>query len=180
MSQCRQCGAPLPVDSMVCAHCGTANEIDLALIHPYTVHVPETERVCPACEAPLRTIDLHLSGTFLIEQCGGCLGLFLDTNELGTLLELAVPHVHEADPRRLRKLAEETWRPEAHCHYRRCPVCREFMQRKNYARFSGVVVDRCPAHGIWLDATELRRLLSWAKAGGLVLEGGKADLVLKA
>lgn len=169
MPQCRQCGATLPADSLVCGYCGATNDIDLNLIHPYTVHIPETERICPECDTPLRTIDIHLRGTFLIEQCGECFGLFLDANELGTLLELAVPHVHEADPRRLRKLAEEAWHPEAHTHYRRCPVCREFMQRKNFARLSGVVVDRCPAHGTWLDATELRRLLIWAKAGGLVL-----------
>jgi Zn-finger nucleic acid-binding protein len=169
MSQCRQCAAPLPADSRTCPFCGSYNEIDLGLIHPYTVKVPETERICPDCETRLRTIDLRLGGTFLIEQCETCHGLFLDPNELETLLERAVPHVHEVDRRRLQALSEEIWRPEARVRYRRCPVCRQFMQRKAYGVRSGVIVDRCPAHGLWLDDTELRRLLVWTQAGGLVL-----------
>lgn len=158
---------------MVCEYCGTANDIDLALIGPYTVQAPETGRTCPDCRHPLRTIDLRLDGTFLIEQCESCQGLFLDSNELETLLERAVPHVHEVDRRRLQRLSEETWVADP-VRYRHCPVCGRFMLRKNFAPRSGVVVDRCMGHGIWLDAMELRRLLLWAKAGGMVLaRGGK-------
>ncbi|WP_428355232.1 zf-TFIIB domain-containing protein [Methyloprofundus sp.] len=53
--------------------------------------------------------------------------------------------------------------------YIKCPVCREFMRRNNFAQKSGVIVDRCSAHGLWLDSGEVTHLLEWKKAGGQLL-----------
>jgi Zn-finger nucleic acid-binding protein len=36
----------------------------------------------------------------------------------------------------------------------------------NYGAGSGVIVDACKAHGLYLDAGELRRILAWVGAGG--------------
>ena len=41
------------------------------------------------------------------------------------------------------------------------------MQRKNFARRSGIIVDWCGKHGTWLDADELEDLASYILAGGL-------------
>lgn len=41
------------------------------------------------------------------------------------------------------------------------------MQRKNYSGRSGIVIDCCANHGIWFDANELSRILSYIKNGGL-------------
>ena len=35
---------------------------------------------------------------------------------------------------------------------------------------SGVIVDKCKEHGIWLDGGELRQLMDWIKAGGQILQ----------
>jgi Zn-finger nucleic acid-binding protein len=43
------------------------------------------------------------------------------------------------------------------------------MNRVNFGVRSGVVVDRCGDHGVWLDAGEMRQLMEWAKAGGRML-----------
>ena len=40
------------------------------------------------------------------------------------------------------------------------------MNRVNYGGGSGVIVDSCKAHGLYLDAGELRRILAWVGAGG--------------
>lgn len=40
------------------------------------------------------------------------------------------------------------------------------MNRRNYARRSGVIIDACKDHGIWFDADELPRILAWVRAGG--------------
>ena len=40
------------------------------------------------------------------------------------------------------------------------------MNRKLHGKRSGVIVDSCRDHGIWLDAGELRQLLEWSRAGG--------------
>ena len=44
------------------------------------------------------------------------------------------------------------------------------MNRSLHGKRSGVVVDRCRDHGLWLDAGELRQLLEWARAGGALLD----------
>ena len=41
------------------------------------------------------------------------------------------------------------------------------MNRVNYARRSGVVLDVCKEHGIWFDKDELRRVLAFISEGGL-------------
>lgn len=50
--------------------------------------------------------------------------------------------------------------------YRRCPVCRGWMQRTNYMRVSGVMVDFCSSHGLWLDRGELTAIVSFLAGGG--------------
>ncbi len=40
------------------------------------------------------------------------------------------------------------------------------MNRVNFAYRSGVVVDKCRDHGLWLKSGELIHLLEWKKAGG--------------
>ena len=51
--------------------------------------------------------------------------------------------------------------------YRPCPVCHQFMNRVNYAKRSGVVLDVCKGHGLWFDQDELRRVLAFIAGGGL-------------
>jgi Zn-finger nucleic acid-binding protein len=62
--------------------------------------------------------------------------------------------------------------------YLRCPVCRGKMDRVNFARVSGVVVDVCADHGTWFDLNELHLIVDFIISGGLerVLEreGGDA------
>ncbi len=53
--------------------------------------------------------------------------------------------------------------------YRPCPVCGAMMNRVNYARHSGVIINVCQKHGVWFDADELSRILVWVR------EGGKAE-----
>lgn len=41
------------------------------------------------------------------------------------------------------------------------------MNRVNFARCSGVVVDLCTAHGTWFDHTELERIVRFIQGGGM-------------
>jgi len=43
------------------------------------------------------------------------------------------------------------------------------MQRVNFGHRSGVVIDRCHSHGVWLDNGEISHLMEWKKAGGQIL-----------
>jgi len=51
--------------------------------------------------------------------------------------------------------------------YAPCPECTQLMNRINFARCSGVIVDICKRHGIWFDRDELSRIIEFIREGGL-------------
>lgn len=170
MANCTSCSAPLSGPSTICEYCGRRNDTNLHGIHKYTVARPESERICPRCDIPLQMINLKKGEKFYIERCGQCMGLFFDHNELEALLELSVSNVFRIDRKRLDTINKELYhRDDTQTHYIKCPVCREFMGRRNFGAKSGVIIDRCNKDGIWLDGGELKRLLEWKKAGGQLL-----------
>ena len=101
---------------------------------------------------------------FFIEKCKECHGLFFDPGELEALLEQKITHNNTINYGRLKELT--SLRPQSKISYRPCPVCKKMMNRTNFGTKSGVVIDQCRDHGIFLDGGELRRLLEWQKAGG--------------
>jgi Zn-finger nucleic acid-binding protein len=105
----------------------------------------------------------------LVEQCDRCKGLFFDNGELQALLDSTVTTAFEIDFARLQALSASAPLAQEQLCYRSCPVCSKLMNRKNFGARSGVVVDWCGQHGMWLDNGELRRLLEWRQAGGELL-----------
>jgi len=169
MANCTNCSAPLPATTIVCAYCGSRNDVDLSGVHYYTSHETESPRICPRCSIALQTIDLKLGGKFLIDRCDRCLGLFFDPEELETLLTASVANVFTINRVELGRIGV-CRNQEYGVSYIKCPVCTMIMNRVNFGAKSGVIVDRCKEHGIWLDGGELRHLLEWMKAGGQLLE----------
>lgn len=51
--------------------------------------------------------------------------------------------------------------------YLPCPECNQLMNRINFARCSGVIVDICKGHGTWFDRDELSRIVEFIRGGGL-------------
>ena len=166
MANCNNCGAALSGNLLVCSYCKTRQDVDLAIISRYTVEKPDCDRICPRCHIPLQMIDLGLGGKFYIERCERCLGLFFDPNELESLLDKTVSHVHEVDRQRLNEIRNIPVSNEYRLSYIDCPVCKKLMNRINFGSGSGVIVDKCREHGLWLDGGELRQILEWTKAGG--------------
>jgi len=169
MARCHSCAAPLPPHKGVCQYCGSQNDVDLQGIHEFTVNRPESNRICPDCDIPLQTIDLHIDGKFYMERCTACMGLFFDPGELEALMEKSVSNVFSVDRKRLDTLVREESGSTKKVAYRKCPICRQLMHRINFGHQSGVVIDQCKPHGVWLDSGELKRLLDWKKAGGQLL-----------
>jgi Zn-finger nucleic acid-binding protein len=170
MARCQWCTAPLPPGRALCRYCGRRNDVDLQGVHEFTVAEPASPRVCPSCGIPMQTLDLKLGGTFFIERCDRCLSLFFDPNEVETLLEKSATAVFQVDRTRLDEIVKGRGGTSAPARYYPCPVCRTVMNRVNFGVRSGVVVDQCPKHGMWLESGELRRLLEWRKAGGQILD----------
>lgn len=166
MPNCRNCGACLPAGSIVCNYCESRQDIDLKGVHEYTVAVPESKRICPRCAKPMLTIDLDVGEKFLIERCGDCLGMFFDPGEIEALLDKTVSSVHHIDLSRLNAIVEAKRCGDYPIAYVKCPVCGKMMNRVNFGSKSGVIIDKCREHGVWLDGGELRQLMEWTKAGG--------------
>ncbi|ACM22075.1 hypothetical protein Geob_3737 [Geotalea daltonii FRC-32] len=170
MANCSNCSAPLLSGSIKCEYCGSRNDIDLKGINYYTTNEPDSERICPRCNIRLKTIDLKVEGKFLVERCDECLGLFFDPGELEALLQATVTNVFAIDRSRLNAI-NATRRAENYAiTYLKCPICSTMMNRVNFGAKSGVVVDICKDHGVWLDGGELRHLAEWMKAGGKLLD----------
>ena len=170
MARCSSCSAPLAPNTIVCEYCGTKNDTDLAGVHTYTTQEPESGRICPRCKTPMKTIDLKLQGKFYIERCDTCMGLFFDPGELEVLLKASVKNVFHINRAKLDNINNTMARSGKPVRYIKCPVCGKIMNRINFGARSGVIVDRCTEHGVWLDGGELRHLFEWMKAGGKLLD----------
>ena len=67
-------------------------------------------------------------------------------------------------------LAERTAPPgSTKVSYVPCPTCGQLMNRSNFARASGVIVDICKQHGVWFDADELPTIIEFIRKGGMEL-----------
>lgn len=175
MPNCTNCSAPLPPNTVRCEYCGSRNDVDLQGVHYYTTHESDSARVCPVCTVHLKTINLGIDGKFFMERCENCLGLFFDPGELEALLENSVKNVFVINRSRLDLCTLSEKQNGRSATYVKCPACSKIMNRVNFGARSGVVIDRCKEHGVWLDAGELRQLCEWMKAGGQLLDKEKTE-----
>jgi len=170
MALCSSCSAPLPADTSRCSYCGTRNDMDFAAVGRFTAAVETSRRHCPDCAVPLQTVRVDTgAGLFAIERCERCYGLFFDTGEIPAFLEASVSPAFSVNLRELAAINEERGSTRRPVRYIKCPDCGVMMNRVNYCAMSGVVVDQCKDHGIWLDNGELVQLMEWKKAGGQLL-----------
>lgn len=111
---------------------------------------------CPACKTPLETSP-HLAPERL--ECGRCGGVFVSNEVLAEWLARAEERGSPATEHVPAGVPDEV-------HYRACPRCGSSMNRVNFGKVSGVIVDACRLHGIWFDGGELPRALAFAASGG--------------
>jgi Zn-finger nucleic acid-binding protein len=176
--QCHQCGGALSGAMTFCPYCGVRQEIDLRQIH-YRNVTPEAALACPSCESTLTVIEFDTQPPFQVERCGACHGMFFNPGELQALLDHETTPLVWLDTVQINQIAEDY----GHTHqvvYRKCPMCSERMSHINFGGRSGVILDRCGTHGLWVDGGELRRLTEWWRAGGkLIFQQDEADKTKK-
>jgi Zn-finger nucleic acid-binding protein len=114
---------------------------------------------CPTCDLPLEPGTV---GGQPFERCARCDGEYFGHHALHDLLSAHLPSTgaHGAGYQRPSPFSDPV-------RYRKCPSCGELMLRRNFLESSGVVVDVCVAHGIWLDRGELASLIEFAATGAL-------------
>jgi hypothetical protein len=108
--------------------------------------VPPRSPVARSLSAPRRV----RIGTWLGWACESCGGELVADDQLATLLDAATLEVRGLD-RRLRPATAPA---------RRCPCCLADMRAH---LLYDTVVDRCAAHGVWLDPGERERVVVAAR-----------------
>lgn len=166
--KCANCGGGLEGAMNFCSFCGVRQEIDLRQINFRDLGA-NVSMECPHCEGTaLDVIEFDLEPKVTIERCRSCFGMFFNPGELEYLIEAQIHPVAWLDLEGLNEISAEF----GHDHrpvYRKCPMCQERMSHINFGGRSGVILDQCGQHGLWLDGGELRRLTEWWRGGGKFL-----------
>lgn len=120
-----------------------------------------------AIEAQLQAVSAagYRGSEAQIHGCRGCGGAWVDRRTLDEMITRARAS-SSIDPslvqRRTMSMSETVV-------YRTCPRCGHQMHRRNFARYSGIIVDECRACGTYFDAGELDGVFAFVRSGGLSL-----------
>ena len=147
---CPQCFALMFDGAAFCPHCGTRRTREESAATPIA---------CPACREALRQVTV---GATPLLECPRCDGLWVDA----ALFEQVCAD-RAAQAAVLHRFPQERPAVEREIHYRPCARCGKLMNRINFGRISGTVVDVCRAHGTFLDPGELHQIVAFIQAGGL-------------
>ena len=152
-------------------------------IRPQTLFRDTAGLTCPDCTCDL---TVRAVGDTPVSECATCGGLWVPDENFDLLVNRARAALAEGasiglGPRRAERVAPFV----SEVRYRKCPVCAGVMQRRNFGRTSGIIVDWCGRHGTWLDAHELQDIASFIEAGGLhdrraTVTGADADEITPA
>lgn len=123
---------------------------------------------CPQCTTPLGVIEFETVSRIRIERCSTCHGMFFNPGEIESLLDAQTNPLVWLDPVQIQQI-DDDFGHQREIFYQKCPMCDERMSHVNFGARSGVILDRCGTHGIWLEGSKLRRLTEWWRAGGKLI-----------
>lgn len=189
--RCGSCGAQVGHDAPTCDYCGSSIERDAAKLSlicpecygrnaqdarfcaacgvtfdPESVETEGAELPCPCCTSLMPVAQI---GGIGINECPQCNGLWVPGDKFDLLVDRTIELRRQAG-------SGATSQPNPRVkgsnpfsqqvQYRKCPECDGFMQRRNFRKSSGVIIDICNQHGTWLDADELEQIAGFILSGG--------------
>ena len=160
---CPECFARNADASRFCTACGVG-------FRPEPIPAEASTLPCPACGGPLhatRVAEVSLA------ECRGCHGLWVPGEHFERLIARATELRRAAGPTAPLPRVKRGVPSKRAVSYRRCPQCQAFMQRRNFKRSSGVIMDVCHKHGTWLDADEIEEI------AGFILSGAEPSAMLE-
>ncbi len=149
---CPHCFALMFEGSAFCQKCGARS----ARADPQP-----SAAACPACRGAMSRLTI---GQLALLECDACDGVWLKGVEFERICA-----DHEAQAAVLHRWSDRPTAPStrARVRYRPCVSCGKMMNRVNFGRLSGTVIDVCRGHGTFLDAGELHAIVTFIKDGGL-------------
>ena len=167
---CPECYARSVDGSRFCTACGIG-------FQPEQVRIDGHELPCPACSTlmPPRQV-----GGVGVNECLSCHGLWAPGESFDVLVSRAIEARQQASPAELYALKPRATGSNPASQgviYRNCPEGDRHMARRNYRKKSGVIIDTCSEHGIWLDADELEQIAGFilSSAAGEKIEAPSAE-----
>lgn len=152
---CPKCFARLPEKARFCIECAMP-------IRPQEVLC--RERSLQHCPRDGEALQARGAQGVPYQECPRCLGLWLDAE---AFREICSRKTSEFESNPLPEARAGTGATAEPVVYLRCPTCDGIMNRENFGRRSGVIIDRCVVHGVWLDDRELERIARFIAEGGL-------------
>jgi Zn-finger nucleic acid-binding protein len=153
---CPRCFAMMFVGSLHCSRCGAkAERAESAGENP--------SRRCPRCRVEMESIAV---GEASLRECARCGGLWVDVESFEQIIREREQQTVALGAASIVPKQPGGGEPNK-VRYVPCPQCNQLMNRVNFARCSGVIVDVCKGHGTWFDRDELRRIVEFIRGGGL-------------
>src|SRR6188768_2193924 len=115
---------------------------------------------CPSCKKELQAIEI---GPLTMLECSACDGVWVEADVFERLCAEQDAQAALLDRLKPRNATQAS----APVRYRPCVECGRMMNRVNFGRISGTVIDVCRGHGAFLDAGELHEIVSFVRQGGL-------------
>ena len=157
---CPACFAMMFIGSKHCPRCGASAD--------RTDSVVTAGKHCPRCRTEMQVVTV---GKQKVLECATCLGLWLTPVAFERICADKEDHSAVLGDAALENANRTV--PETKVNYIPCPECSQLMNRANFARCSGVIIDLCKRHGIWFDRNELSRIVEFIHSGGLELSRTK-------
>ena len=162
--RCQRCFSLQAPGTFACTRCRQPLELEPLL--------DATDAPCPRCRHPLEVAPGELGRA---HECPRCGGIFVPRDALAEILCAAEVGgaLREGPPQRRHRGRRMVGRARGRLsaldavRYVSCPQCHNAMNRVNFGKVSGVIVDVCKVHGTWFDPGELTRVVAFAAAGGL-------------
>jgi Zn-finger nucleic acid-binding protein len=100
-------------------------------------------------------------------ECASCDGTWIEAEAFERLCAQREQQAAIAQKRPdARKAGTRPTNASDRIRYRPCPKCGKMMNRQNFGRFSGAIVDTCSGHGTFLDRGELHQVVRFILDGG--------------
>jgi Zn-finger nucleic acid-binding protein len=102
-----------------------------------------------------------------LRECARCGGLWVDVESFERIIAEREQQSALLGSASILPKKEGGAKEPGRVRYVPCPECGQLMNRVNFARCSGVIVDVCKGHGTWFDCDELSRIVEFIRGGGL-------------
>ncbi len=158
---CPRCLGLMFLGARFCGHCG-------AIAAPVDVSLESAGGDCPRCRVELVGLEV---GDTSFRSCAKCDGLWID---VATFETVCTDTERQSAVLTFLNNRTDHGTSMTKINYVPCPDCGALMNRNNFARASGVIVDICKEHGIWFDVDELPTIIDFIRKGGMEIARQRA------